>query len=438
MRFWLAILVASLILVSGGHLEQPSAGKYVHPGTIVDAYSHKGLLAEAYAYGSESPNSANAGCPVYSDLLDSQKSSERNGSFDFHIDAVKSSYVAAYCQTEYAARTETANDNSVDGKRVQPDPITLYPKSVPGVGSVDVATVAISTDLDGLRSNFSYYRESNPSAFDEALRSRLSPDDNTIVTNIMKMLRNPSSEQLKRVPSAEVRPVPFGSLTKVEDAQVAYVVITKDLNHARSDIAYYARADHYGYSQALETKFSTDERRVIETIRTSRKGSVVVESIPAKPLEIPSVASDALSAASDVHKEHNCIEMTSTAWDLFNKADYSGATKAADRCIAKFKADADADQSELASKRVNPQPIGKVSEEQKNAIFTHGVLNDVATCFWIKGRSMEKLHRTEQAIEAYKATAKYSYARTFDTKGWFWSPAKDAIDRLQHLEGNTQ
>jgi hypothetical protein len=241
-------------------ISQMNTAKYVHPGTIVDAYTRKGLLAEAYAYGSARLDGSGSGCPVYLDRLDAQESSQDNGSFTFHIDTMKSSYVAVYCETGYAARTETTNDNSRNRTRVQPDPITLYPVSVQGASSVDVATVAIARDLMGLRANFSYYRDANQDAFSGALNSRFSASDKKIVGDILKM---PSHG----VPG-QFTPAPSGPRTEVADANVAFVAIASDLNNVHSDLNYYAKVEKSGYSEALKSRFSNQEREIIESIRT--------------------------------------------------------------------------------------------------------------------------------------------------------------------------
>jgi hypothetical protein len=128
------------------------------------------------------------------------------------------------------------------------------------------------------------------------------------------------------------------------------------------------------------------------------------------------------------------VELTNRAWMAFQDHKYEDAIAAADRCITRFKKEADDLESELERKKAPPQPTGRVNASQKKAIFDQGLLNDVATCYWVKGRSAELLKRNNAAREAYSATTKYAYARTWDPKGWFWSPAEDAADRMQDLK----
>jgi hypothetical protein len=125
--------------------------------------------------------------------------------------------------------------------------------------------------------------------------------------------------------------------------------------------------------------------------------------------------------------------LTSSAWDAFNKHDYPAAITAADKCIKKFRDDADGIQARLEKENV-VIPKGKVSDDQKKVIFENGPLNDVATCLFIKGQAAEKLDKRDDAKAAYTATLKYSYARAWDPQGWFWSPSEGAAEKLEAIK----
>lgn len=123
------------------------------------------------------------------------------------------------------------------------------------------------------------------------------------------------------------------------------------------------------------------------------------------------------------------------AWEAFKQHRYDDAINAAGSCIQEFKESADQTQSFLEQHRIEQPRVGKVSDDQKRAILEQGVLNDVATCYWIKARSEEQLRRKDEAREDYRATTKYSYARTWDPKRKsFWSPAQCAFDRLSTVK----
>jgi hypothetical protein len=126
-------------------------------------------------------------------------------------------------------------------------------------------------------------------------------------------------------------------------------------------------------------------------------------------------------------------KLTTQAWDAFNRSDFNAAISAADECVSRFRSSAERQESALQNE--SPPPVGKTSDEQKNALLARGVLNDVATCFFIRGESASKLGRTTEAMDAYTAAGRYPHARVFDPRGnFFWSPADAAADRLKDLQ----
>lgn len=126
--------------------------------------------------------------------------------------------------------------------------------------------------------------------------------------------------------------------------------------------------------------------------------------------------------------------MTNAAWAAFNAKDYSNAIAKAQQCIDEFVGGANREQAELEKKNTPLPPNGKVSSTEKDVIMERGLLNDVATCYFIAGRSAEYLKNIELARTSYLQAAKYTYARTWDPGGWFWSPAEAAADRLSQLK----
>jgi len=170
-----------------------------------------------------------------------------------------------------------------------------------------------------------------------------------------------------------------------------------------------------------------------EMIQPMRRKSVVLPFIPGFVLLLLSGAVFAIRALQGEDQPLN-VQLTVAAWDAFNKRDFDTAIADADRCISEFRGSADRDQAQLQEAEAPLPPKGKVSEADKTAIFARGLLNDIATCFFIKGRSAEHLGRKDEAKLAYETAAKYTYARCWDPKGWFWSPAEAASDRLATLE----
>jgi len=130
-------------------------------------------------------------------------------------------------------------------------------------------------------------------------------------------------------------------------------------------------------------------------------------------------------------------ELTNAAWTEYDNKHYDLAITAAMRCVDRFKKEADADQARMEKNRVEQPPVGltaHMSPQQEKTIYEQGVLNDVATCYWIAANSAQILGKNDEARQAYQAAAKYTYARTYDKKQkLFWSPADDAADRIKDI-----
>jgi len=135
--------------------------------------------------------------------------------------------------------------------------------------------------------------------------------------------------------------------------------------------------------------------------------------------------------------------LISEAWGNFNNENYQEAIALANKVIDEHKIDAIKEQEILERTQVPLPPRGRVpdevSNEEKTIILQRGLLNDVATCWFIKGRSFERLGNTREAIRAYSEVERYPHARIWD-ESWpgFWSPAEKAQERRTYLQqGNT-
>jgi tetratricopeptide (TPR) repeat protein len=123
---------------------------------------------------------------------------------------------------------------------------------------------------------------------------------------------------------------------------------------------------------------------------------------------------------------------TAAAWEALNGEQFEAAIKHADECIDEFRGAARRLQEKLEKDKAT-LPTGTVDEQQKQKIFSNGLLNDVGTCYFIKGKAAEKLGRKDDAMHAYEEAKKLTYARTWDPNGWFWSPSEGAADRLDAI-----
>ena len=129
------------------------------------------------------------------------------------------------------------------------------------------------------------------------------------------------------------------------------------------------------------------------------------------------------------------VELTNTAWENLNQGKFKNAIQATERCIEEFGLGAEETQSRLEREQARVPPIGsKFSKNEREEIVSRGLLNDVATCHFIAGKAWEGLNNTSAAIAAYTKASKLTYARTWDPKGWFWSPSKEAKRLLKEFK----
>jgi hypothetical protein len=103
--------------------------------------------------------------------------------------------------------------------------------------------------------------------------------------------------------------------------------------------------------------------------------------------------------------------------------DYSAVITYTNRCIDTYKTQAAQMQASLK------EPAPKETASQLWA------LNDVGTCYYIQGQSLDAQGDKKGAEAAYKALVdNFSFSQCWDPKGWFWSPADAARKRLTELE----
>jgi tetratricopeptide (TPR) repeat protein len=125
--------------------------------------------------------------------------------------------------------------------------------------------------------------------------------------------------------------------------------------------------------------------------------------------------------------------LVALAWNALNRRDHAKAAEYADKCVARFHAAAQEMEQDLAKRNVRV-PTGAVDERTKAAIFENGVLNDTGTALFIKGKAAEGRGDKKAAVAAYGDAVKLPRARCWDPRGWFWSPAEAAQDRLDFIQ----
>ncbi len=112
------------------------------------------------------------------------------------------------------------------------------------------------------------------------------------------------------------------------------------------------------------------------------------------------------------------------AWEAYNGKNYKDALKYIDRCIAIFDYRAKQQQASLNA------PISS------NEVNRYWALNDVATVKFIKGKICLDTNKTDEARAIFSDIIKnYSYATSYDPRGWYWSVAKASEQMLSVLNG---
>jgi hypothetical protein len=121
--------------------------------------------------------------------------------------------------------------------------------------------------------------------------------------------------------------------------------------------------------------------------------------------------------------DHSSQTLTTKAWQSHERGDLAETLAFTAKCREMYAAEAAKQQEELT---------GFLSAEKGHDAWA---LNDVGTCCFIEGQALEKAGRKADAITAYRRLVDdYGFAQCWDTRGWFWQPAKAAQDRLDELE----
>ena len=114
--------------------------------------------------------------------------------------------------------------------------------------------------------------------------------------------------------------------------------------------------------------------------------------------------------------------LTVKAWEALLAKDYEAALAYTDECIKLYEEEAIFQQSQLTD------------FAPKELAFDYWALNDVATCYFIRGEVYQELDELDKAREAYQTIIdKLGFAQCWDPKGWFWKVAEGAKDKLALL-----
>jgi tetratricopeptide (TPR) repeat protein len=111
------------------------------------------------------------------------------------------------------------------------------------------------------------------------------------------------------------------------------------------------------------------------------------------------------------------------AWDALGEGQYEDAVKYTEKCTQLYEKKAREMQASLSSK------------PSSDVVNDYWALNDVGTCYFIRGEALTKLRQYKEALAAYKVVKdELYYSQCWDPKGWYWSPSDAAYPKVEMLE----
>jgi tetratricopeptide (TPR) repeat protein len=125
--------------------------------------------------------------------------------------------------------------------------------------------------------------------------------------------------------------------------------------------------------------------------------------------------------------DYTSVTLQVKSWDALGEGKYEDAVKYTEKCTELYEEKAREMQASLSAKPATDD------------VHDYWALNDVGTCYFIRGEALAKLRRNTEAIAAFKVVRdELYYAQAWDPKGWFWAPADAAYPRIEMLEAKTK
>ncbi|MEC7801360.1 MAG: glycosyl hydrolase [Verrucomicrobiota bacterium] len=120
-------------------------------------------------------------------------------------------------------------------------------------------------------------------------------------------------------------------------------------------------------------------------------------------------------------------QFTGKAWEALAKNDFNTVERLANESVRRW-----GEQARVRNNELFRLPSAK--EAKKN-----NILNEVATIVWLKGEALLKKGDRDGALAVYYIViADYGFGQTWDSKGWYWSPAASSRDRIAELSPRSQ
>lgn len=138
-------------------------------------------------------------------------------------------------------------------------------------------------------------------------------------------------------------------------------------------------------------------------------------------------AADEHAADGLDYGDHTSVTLQVKSWEALGEGKYEDAVKYTEKCAELYEETARDMQATLSSKPA------------ADDVHDYWALNDVGTCYFIRGEALIKLKRYDEALAAFKTVKDdLYYSQAWDPKGWFWSPSDAAYPKVEMLEARLQ
>jgi beta-glucuronidase len=140
-------------------------------------------------------------------------------------------------------------------------------------------------------------------------------------------------------------------------------------------------------------------------------------------VQAPANASEAAPQAVDIEAVSALTDMLAKSWEALSKGEFPKVYEIAMQAQEKYGDEALAQQRALTG--------FPATEKTKN----YDVLNDVATCLFVKGEALVKEAKIDEAKVVFRSIiSDYAFAQAWDPRGWYWKVAAIAQQTLDKLE----
>ncbi len=121
--------------------------------------------------------------------------------------------------------------------------------------------------------------------------------------------------------------------------------------------------------------------------------------------------------------DYTSVTLQVKSWDALGEGKYEDAVKYTEKCAELYEEKAREMQASLSAK------------PSTDVVHDYWALNDVGTCYFIRGEALTKLERYKEARDTFVVLRDdLYYSQCWDPKGWHWSPADAATSKIAMLE----